>query len=72
MKMYQPGDKVYYNNRGKALCLAVIGKKGVKRGVRIAAGAGDGGLLVVGMYILLHLQFHLFTDGIFQINRKIL
>ena len=38
----------------------------------LTAGAGDGGLLVVGMYILLHLQFHLFTDGIFQINRKIL
>ena len=41
MKMYQPGDKVYYNNRGKALCLAVIGKKGVKRGVRIAAAHID-------------------------------
>ena len=41
MKMYQPGDKVYYNNRGKALCLAVIGKKGVKKGVRIAAAHID-------------------------------
>ena len=32
---------MYYNNRGKALCLAVIGKKGVKRGVRIAAAHID-------------------------------
>ena len=38
---YQPGDKVYYNNRGKAMCLAVIGKKGAKEGVRIAAAHVD-------------------------------
>ena len=38
---YAPGDKVYYNNRGKALCLAVIGKEGCKNGVRIAAAHID-------------------------------
>ncbi len=38
---YQPGDKVYYNNRGKAICLAVIGKKGASEGVRIAAAHID-------------------------------
>ena len=40
-KKYQAGDKVYYNNRGKAMCLAVIGKKGAKKGVRIAAAHID-------------------------------
>ncbi len=38
---YKAGDKVYYNNRGKAMCLAVIGKKGCKEGVRIAAAHID-------------------------------
>ena len=38
---YAPGDKVYANNRGKALCLAVIGKEGCKNGVRIAAAHID-------------------------------
>lgn len=33
---YSAGDKVYYNNRGKALALAVIGKNGVKNGARLA------------------------------------
>ena len=47
----------------------LLGRPGVNH---VATGAGDGGLLVVGMYILLHLQFHLFTVGKFQINRKIL
>src|SRR5699024_924096 len=47
----------------------LLGRPGLNH---VAAGAGDGGLLVVGMYILLHLQFHLSTDGMFQINRKIL
>ena len=32
---------MYYNNRGKAMCLAVIGKKGAKKGVRIAAAHID-------------------------------
>ncbi|WP_322174626.1 aminopeptidase [Acutalibacter caecimuris] len=38
---YSAGDKVYYNNRGKAMCLAVIGKKGAAQGVRIAAAHID-------------------------------
>ncbi len=38
---YQPGDKVYYNNRGKSICLAVIGKEGCKNGVRILAAHID-------------------------------
>ncbi len=38
---YKAGDKVYVNNRGKAMCLAVIGKKGCKEGVRIAAAHID-------------------------------
>ncbi|MDD5952758.1 MAG: aminopeptidase [Oscillospiraceae bacterium] len=38
---YHAGDKVYYNNRGKALILAVIGEEGCKNGVRIAAAHID-------------------------------
>ena len=38
---YAPGNKVYYNNRGKSICLAVIGKKGTKEGVRIVAAHID-------------------------------
>ena len=38
---YKPGDKVYYNNRGKSVVLAVIGKNGCKDGVRIAAAHID-------------------------------
>ncbi len=40
-KKYEAGDKVYYNNRGKAIILAVIGKNGCKNGVRIAAAHID-------------------------------
>ena len=40
-KKYAAGDKVYYNNRGKAIILAVFGKKSVKEGVRIAAAHID-------------------------------
>lgn len=40
-KKYAPGDKVYYNNRDKAIILAVIGKNGCKNGVRIAAAHID-------------------------------
>nr|WP_319487925.1 aminopeptidase [uncultured Caproiciproducens sp.] len=40
-KKYSAGDKVYYNNRGKAIVLAVIGKNGCKNGVRIAAAHID-------------------------------
>ena len=32
---YEPGDKVYVNNRGKAVMLAVIGKNGTHNGVRL-------------------------------------
>ncbi len=40
-KKYRAGDKVYVNNRGKALILAVIGENGCKNGVRIAAAHID-------------------------------
>ncbi len=35
-KKYEPGDKVYYINRDKAIALAVIGKNGTKNGVKLA------------------------------------
>ena len=35
-KKYKAGDRIYYVNRHKALALAVIGKNGVKDGVRLA------------------------------------
>lgn len=38
---YKKGDKVYVNNRGKAIMLAVIGEKPIKEGVRIAAAHID-------------------------------
>lgn len=38
---YKPGDKVYVNNRGKSVMLAVIGEKGSREGVRIAAAHID-------------------------------
>ncbi len=40
-KKYQPGDRVYRNNRGKALLLATIGTKPVTDGVRIMASHID-------------------------------
>ncbi|MEG1427735.1 MAG: aminopeptidase, partial [Oscillospiraceae bacterium] len=40
-RSYHPGDKVYVNNRGKSICLAVMGRKGVKEGARIAAAHID-------------------------------
>ena len=40
-KKYACGDKVYYNNRGKAIILTVFGKKSVREGVRIAAAHID-------------------------------
>jgi aspartyl aminopeptidase len=40
-KHYKAGDKVYYNNRGKAVVLATIGKKGCRDGVRISAAHID-------------------------------
>ncbi len=35
-KKYNPGDKVYYINRDKAIALAVIGKNGTKNGVKLS------------------------------------
>ena len=40
-KKYNAGDKVYYNNRGKAIILAVIGKKGLENGTRLSAAHID-------------------------------
>lgn len=38
---YQSGDRVYFNNRGKALAVAIIGTEPVENGVRIAAAHID-------------------------------
>lgn len=40
-KSYLPGEKVYYNNRGKALILATMGKKPLSEGVSIMASHID-------------------------------
>lgn len=40
-KKYTAGDKVYFNNRGKTLALAVIGKEEVEKGVNITAAHID-------------------------------
>ena len=40
-KAYKAGDKVYYNNRGKSIILAVMGKKGVSEGAKIVAAHID-------------------------------
>ncbi|MEG2611132.1 MAG: aminopeptidase [Oscillospiraceae bacterium] len=40
-KIYNPGDKVYYVNREKAIILCVIGTKPLSEGVRIAAAHID-------------------------------
>ena len=40
-KKYEPGDKVYFVNRGKAVILAVIGKKPLEEGIRLAAAHID-------------------------------
>ncbi len=37
----KPGDKLYYNNRGKAVILAVIGQKGLAGGVKLIASHID-------------------------------
>ena len=37
----QPGDKVYYNNRGKSLYLAVIGKEDLRQGINMIGSHGD-------------------------------
>lgn len=40
-KTYTAGDKVYLNNRGKSIILAVMGKKGVSEGAKIVAAHID-------------------------------
>lgn len=40
-KKYVVGDKVYYNNRGKAIILCVFGKKSISEGVKISAAHID-------------------------------
>lgn len=40
-KAYKAGDKVYINNRGKTLALAVIGERPVEQGVNITAAHID-------------------------------
>lgn len=37
----KPGDKVYYNNRGKAIILAVIGTEPIEKGVNLAVAHID-------------------------------
>lgn len=40
-KKYNAGDKIYFNNRGKTIALAVIGKETVEKGVNITAAHID-------------------------------
>lgn len=40
-KKYAAGEKVYYNNRGKSVVFAVIGKKPLSAGVRLSAAHID-------------------------------
>lgn len=40
-KQYKAGDKIFYNNRGKAIIFATIGTEGVKNGVKILASHID-------------------------------
>ncbi len=40
-RAYAPGEKVYLDNRAKALILAVIGQRGLEDGVHIAAAHVD-------------------------------
>ena len=40
-KAYQPGDKIYQNNRGKALLFAVVGRRPLSDGVKILASHID-------------------------------
>ena len=37
----RPGDKIYYNNRGKSIALAVIGRKSLAEGANICAAHAD-------------------------------
>lgn len=38
---YKPGDRVYYNNRGKALILCTVGTEPLEKGLRIVASHID-------------------------------
>ena len=40
-KTVKPGDKVYINNRGKSIILAVIGKKNITEGINLVAAHID-------------------------------
>lgn len=40
-KKYKAGDKIYFNNRKKAFCLAVIGKESLEKGMNIAVAHID-------------------------------
>ena len=40
-KKYAAGEKVYYNNRGKSIVLAVIGRRALSEGVRLSAALID-------------------------------
>ena len=40
-KVVKPGDKVYFNNRGKSIILAVIGSESLSEGVNICAAHVD-------------------------------
>ena len=40
-KVYNAGDKVYINNRGKSIALCVMGKEAVEKGVNISAAHID-------------------------------
>ena len=37
----KPGDKIYYNNRNKAIALAVVGRKSLSQGINICAAHVD-------------------------------
>ena len=40
-KKYKKGDKFYYNNRGKAIYIVVVGKKSFEEGIHVAAAHVD-------------------------------
>ncbi|MCQ2086005.1 MAG: aminopeptidase [archaeon] len=40
-RKYSPGEKIFYNNRGKSIIMATIGKKCICEGVRIGASHID-------------------------------
>ena len=40
-KKYSPGDKFYYNNRGKALIMVTVGKRPIADGLRLGVSHTD-------------------------------